>query len=212
MARTKKTTTSTTTSLKFEKGAFYEDQQGKIWTCSNGRTRKTPDGHEVVDMRATTLGQASGEAGEEYVDLFVRKLTKAEVAERVAVERREAEALVEAHVAEDEMDGKAKETAKTKTTRKAPVPKAEPHVAEETVETMAEANPGKTKMATTNRKSDGKLSALDAAAKVLAEAGQPMTAKAMIDAMAAKGYWTSPAGQTPQGTLYTVVTMLPKTC
>jgi hypothetical protein len=55
-----------------------------------------------------------------------------------------------------------------------------------------------------------KLSALDAAARVLAEAGQAMTTSAMIQAMAAKGYWTSPGGQTPAATLYTVLTMLPK--
>ena len=41
------------------------------------------------------------------------------------------------------------------------------------------------------------MSALDAAVKVLAEARQAMTCREMIDAMAAKGYWTSPAGQTP---------------
>jgi preprotein translocase subunit YajC len=55
-----------------------------------------------------------------------------------------------------------------------------------------------------------KLSALDAAAKVLAEEGRPMTCKEMIAAMTAKGYWTSPGGQTPDATLYTAVTMLPK--
>jgi hypothetical protein len=47
----------------------------------------------------------------------------------------------------------------------------------------------------------GKMSALDAAAKVLAEEGRPMTAKELIDAMAAKGYWTSPGGKTPHATL-----------
>ena len=52
---------------------------------------------------------------------------------------------------------------------------------------------------------DGKLSALDAAAKVLAESGEPMTSKEMIDAMAAKGYWTSPGGKTPQATLYAAI-------
>ena len=46
-----------------------------------------------------------------------------------------------------------------------------------------------------------KLSALDAAAKVLQEAGQPMNCQEMIAAMAAKGYWTSPAGKTPAATL-----------
>jgi hypothetical protein len=50
-----------------------------------------------------------------------------------------------------------------------------------------------------------KLSALDAAAKVLGEAGEPMTTKAMIEAMAAKGYWTSPGGKTPHATLYSAI-------
>ena len=50
-----------------------------------------------------------------------------------------------------------------------------------------------------------KLSALDAAAKVLTETGQPMTCQEMIQAMAAKGYWTSPGGQTPQATLYSAI-------
>jgi hypothetical protein len=58
-------------------------------------------------------------------------------------------------------------------------------------------------------KADGKLSAIDAAAKVLTEAGKPMSTKEMIAAMAEKGYWTSPGGKTPAATLYTVVTMLP---
>ena len=49
---------------------------------------------------------------------------------------------------------------------------------------------------------DKKLSALDAAAKVLQEAGQPLNCQEMIAAMAAKGYWTSPVGKTPAATLY----------
>ncbi len=50
-----------------------------------------------------------------------------------------------------------------------------------------------------------KLSALDAAAKVLGETGEPMTTKELIDAMAAKGYWTSPGGKTPERTLYSAL-------
>jgi hypothetical protein len=46
-----------------------------------------------------------------------------------------------------------------------------------------------------------KVSAIDAAATVLAEAGKPMSCKEMIGAMAAKGYWTSPGGATPHATL-----------
>jgi HB1, ASXL, restriction endonuclease HTH domain len=47
-----------------------------------------------------------------------------------------------------------------------------------------------------------KLSALAAAAKVLAETAQPMSCKEMIEAMAQKGYWSSPDGKTPASTLY----------
>lgn len=52
---------------------------------------------------------------------------------------------------------------------------------------------------------DGKLSAIDAAAKVLGEAKEPMNAKGMIEAMSAKGYWTSPGGKTPHATLYSAI-------
>jgi len=54
-------------------------------------------------------------------------------------------------------------------------------------------------------KANGKLSALDAAAKVLGEGKEPMNTKAMIEAMAAKGYWTSPGGKTPHATLYSAI-------
>jgi hypothetical protein len=50
-----------------------------------------------------------------------------------------------------------------------------------------------------------KLSALDAAAKVLARAGQAMTCPELIAAMAAKGYWSSPGGKTPHATLYAAI-------
>jgi hypothetical protein len=50
-----------------------------------------------------------------------------------------------------------------------------------------------------------KLSALDAAAKVLGETGQAMTCPELIAAMAAQGYWRSPKGRTPAGTLYSAV-------
>jgi len=50
-----------------------------------------------------------------------------------------------------------------------------------------------------------KPSALDAAAKVLAEEGRPMTCKEMIGALAIKGYWTSPGGKTPDATLYSAI-------
>ncbi|HEY7312091.1 MAG TPA: HTH domain-containing protein [Gemmataceae bacterium] len=50
-----------------------------------------------------------------------------------------------------------------------------------------------------------KLSALDAAAKVLGDTGQSMSCPELITAMAAKGYWSSPKGRTPAGTLYSAI-------
>jgi hypothetical protein len=47
-----------------------------------------------------------------------------------------------------------------------------------------------------------KISALDAAVRVLTESKEPMSCPALIEAMATKGYWKSPAGKTPASTLY----------
>jgi hypothetical protein len=50
-----------------------------------------------------------------------------------------------------------------------------------------------------------KMSALNAAAKVLAGAGTPMNCQEMIDAMAKAKLWSSPNGQTPAATLYSAI-------
>lgn len=47
-----------------------------------------------------------------------------------------------------------------------------------------------------------RLSALDAAAAVLASTVEPMTAKAIVEAMASRGLWASPGGKTPHATLH----------
>jgi hypothetical protein len=80
------------------------------------------------------------------------------------------------------------------------VPKAKPAKAT-TPSTAAPAKATKTHKAN----ADGKMSALDAAAKVLADAGEPMNCKAMIEVMAAKRLWTSPGGATPWATLYSAI-------
>lgn len=76
----------------------------------------------------------------------------------------------------------------------------------------AKAKPAKAKMPKAaarakakKAKADGKMSALDAAAKVLADSREPMNCKAMIEAMAAKRLWTSPGGATPWATLYSAI-------
>lgn len=47
-----------------------------------------------------------------------------------------------------------------------------------------------------------RLSALDAALRVLAESGQAMSCQELIAVMTAKNYWSSPKGRTPAATLY----------
>ena len=56
-----------------------------------------------------------------------------------------------------------------------------------------------------NTEAKTSLSQLDAAAKVLGEAAEPLTTKEMVEAMAAKGYWSSPGGKTPHATLYSAI-------
>jgi len=50
----------------------------------------------------------------------------------------------------------------------------------------------------------GKPSGLDAAAKVLAEAGEPLNTKQMVERMLAKGLWTT-NGRTPAATIYAAI-------
>ena len=54
-------------------------------------------------------------------------------------------------------------------------------------------------------KKSKRVSALDAAARVLAEEAKPMSCGELIETMAAKRYWSSPAGKTPASTLYSAI-------
>jgi hypothetical protein len=51
---------------------------------------------------------------------------------------------------------------------------------------------------------DGTMSGLDAAAKILEEAGEPLNCKAIVERAFEKGYW-KPAGKTPAATLYSAI-------
>jgi restriction system protein len=50
----------------------------------------------------------------------------------------------------------------------------------------------------------GKPSLLNQAAGVVKESGQPMSAKAMVEAVLAKGTWAT-KGKTPEATLYAAI-------
>ena len=71
--------------------------------------------------------------------------------------------------------------------------------------TKKDTNPAQESKAAKAAEQPKKLSALDAAARVLGESGQAMNCQEMIEAMAAKGYWTSPAGKTPGATLSSAI-------
>ena len=90
---------------------------------------------------------------------------------------------------------------KTKTTAKASSTKATEQAAASKAAKPA-AKTKKTPTAETKFQAAGKLSQIAAAERVLAESKEPMTCKAMVEAMSAKGYWSSPSGKTPEATLY----------
>jgi len=50
-----------------------------------------------------------------------------------------------------------------------------------------------------------RVSAIDAAAQVLAATKEPMNCMALVEAMATKGLWESPGGATPHATLYSAI-------
>ena len=83
-------------------------------------------------------------------------------------------------------------TASSKVTKKATAPKT----------SKPAAKSKKTATAESKSPDSSKLSQIAAAERVLADSGEPMTCKAMVEAMSAKGYWSSPDGKTPEATLY----------
>jgi hypothetical protein len=100
-----------------------------------------------------------------------------------------------------------KKTTKSDKSKKATKAEAAPPV-ESTDAAAATPAPAKTKGKKAKSPKEPKAkkpSALDAALRVLKEAGQPMTCQEMIEQMSAKGYWVSPKGRTPAATLYSAV-------
>lgn len=65
---------------------------------------------------------------------------------------------------------------------------------------------GKRKEVKRQGRTGKRVSALDAAAQVLAKTGKPMRSRELITAMAEQRLWTSPGGKTPWATLYSAMT------
>jgi hypothetical protein len=95
-----------------------------------------------------------------------------------------------------------KTTAKKTTTKKATSGKRAPAKKAPAKGTTAKKAAAKKTPAKATEK---KLSAIDAAAKVLGESKEPLNTKEMVEAMSAKKYWTSPGGKTPHATLYSAI-------
>ena len=89
----------------------------------------------------------------------------------------------------------------SKTTKKATAPKATKNAKAAPVQKTAGKRATK-KAAAPNEK---KLSAIDAAAKLLGSSKEPMNCKTLVETMATKGLWTSPGGKTPSATLYSAI-------
>jgi hypothetical protein len=178
-----KTKSAKITSVK--KGDIYETNSGQTLEVTSARLKDDGEHGSSFEGRAIEFNFETGNpnrsktADRYYLDELARKLSKKEYDEWVETGRREAEALADS---------------------KAPAPEPEPAQA---ASKLSKAKPKQPKAA--GKPSKGKLTQLEAAVKVLTESGEPMTTKAMIEAMAEKGYWTSPGGATPAQTLYSAI-------
>jgi HB1, ASXL, restriction endonuclease HTH domain len=75
----------------------------------------------------------------------------------------------------------------------------------QTPATQTEAETSKTAHRPKEAAADKKLSALDAAFKVLTKTGASLSCQELIQVMGERGYWTSPGGKTPAATLYSAI-------
>ena len=101
----------------------------------------------------------------------------------------------------------AKETTKVSAEATAPkkkASKARTKTAKQPKKTKAGKSAAK-KTAATKPAKPKRVSAIDAAAQVLAKGDKPMSAKDLIGAMAEQGLWKSPGGKTPHATLYAAI-------
>lgn len=188
MSKKAGTKTATTRITAVKKGDIYENKHHDLIEVTSGRLKDEGElgmsfeGWTITFDAKTKSATHEKNAERFYLDELVRKLTAADYNEWIDAGRREAEA------AEAATETVTTTASKRKGKKADPKPAGEPKAKKEKPV-----------------KAEGKMSALDAAAKVLGEAGEPMTTKSMIEQMAAKGYWTSPGGKTPAATLYAAI-------
>jgi hypothetical protein len=139
---------------------------------------------EMGDARKARAAAKAAPDAEASSTERLRKAALAEINGRLAGGKQDHEVPSEKEVANNANVEAASKGKKTKSDKSAKTPKA----------------PKPAKDAKPKR-----LSALDAAAQVLAASEGPMRAKEMIAAMVAKGLWRSPGGKTPEATLYAAI-------
>jgi hypothetical protein len=106
---------------------------------------------------------------------------------------------------ETEMATKKGKTKKTNGKGKAAKAKAPKPAAKASEAKKGKPANGKSKPTKSKPTEQKRVSALDAAAQVLAKAGKPMKSRELIAAMADQGLWQSPGGKTPWATLYSAM-------
>ncbi len=174
------TKTKSTKITSVRKGDIYETSSGQLLEVTNGRLTDEGDHGSSFEGRTIEFNLETGHPNRaKTTDRFYLD----ELAKKLS--KREYDEWVDAGRREAEALADAKN----------PPTDTEPAK-------PATKKPAKVRQPKTN----GKLSQLDAAVKVLTDSGEPMTTKAMIEAIATKGYWTSPAGKTPAQTLYAAIT------
>jgi len=101
----------------------------------------------------------------------------------------------------DESDKKAKDEPATQPAETS-APKGE-DVANKTPDGLKADKPKQAK--SPKELKEKRISGLDAAAQVLRESNEPMTAKAIVETAEANGIWKSPGGKTPHATVYSAI-------
>jgi len=153
------------------------------WDATNLATRKK--------VRIKTAGRLRGNAEKRDAAKEATKAVKASKAKTPKVETdspaEEASKAAARGVRRKVAKGSAK--AKEKATAKA---------------AKAEAETAKPKARKKRVREDGTMSGLDAAAKVLAEAGEPMDCKSIVERALEAGYWKT-NGKTPAATVYAAI-------
>lgn len=179
------TRTKSTNITSIKKGEIYETRSGQLLEVTNGRLQQDGDlgasftGRTIEFDLQQAAAVPSPTTDRFYLDELVRKLSQQDYDEWLEIGRREAEAIAAAQ----EASGVSPKTGGSKTPK----------------------STSKRKAVATSAKSPDSMSQLEAAVQVLSETGEPMTTKAMIEAMATQGYWTSPGGATPWATLYSAL-------